>query len=307
MQNNNPYTLALLATESHFSATKAARVLKTVSHDHLTRSLLKGSPTASLDLATLPPGYLLVDDTILDKSHCQVIEGVSKLYSANDKKFVKGYCWLVFLWVEEKTGRETVLYSHLWDPNGPGKNEVFRETCQRFYTQGLCPQEVLFDAWYASAENLNLLDGCGWVYASKVKSNRLFGGVPLSHQRFPGATGRVGRLSRVAHTVQVMKRGTSYVVSNQLTRLTSRSGWLLYSRRWPIETFFRTLKNLLHLERCACRSRAAQEAHLACCVSAYAYLQDTYPSLTRYEAREEYLENFYRQKYSQADSFSLAA
>lgn len=306
MYKNNPYTLALLATESQFSAVRAAENVGYISHDRLTRLVQKASWSDTPALHTLPPGNLVVDDTILNKSHSRTIEGVKKLFSPSKGVFVEGYCLVVFLW-QDVTGKSTVLHALVWDPEGPGKNELFRQVVTALSKQGLCPETVLFDAWYASCENLNLLDDLGWVYVTRVRENRLFDGMGLKRTPFKGGRGRVGRLKGVGHRVQVVGCKGRYVATNQLTLLTSRSGWALYAKRWPIETFFRGLKQLFHLERCACRSRRAQLNHLRCCAAAYSYLQETYPHLTLERARREFLRNFRQDPAPLRKAFGLAA
>ena len=107
--------------------------------------------------------------------------------------------------------------------------------------RGLRPDYVLFDSWYAASAVLHLLAGMGWKYVARLKSNRLFEGLPV-RQRWRHRFGRAaGRLRKVAHEVCVVKDGRRYFVTNQ-TQLTSAAVKAHYRRRLQIEEAFRLLK-----------------------------------------------------------------
>ncbi|MBP3955348.1 hypothetical protein J8F10_08655 [Gemmata sp. G18] len=41
------------------------------------------------------------------------------------------------------------------------------------YARGFKPRGVVFDGWYSSLDNLKLIRNCGWVWLTRLKSNRL--------------------------------------------------------------------------------------------------------------------------------------
>ena len=51
------------------------------------------------------------------------------------------------------------------------------------------PAYVLFDSWYAVASQLHLLEGLGWKYVARLKSNRYFEGLAV-RERWPHRFGR---------------------------------------------------------------------------------------------------------------------
>ncbi len=62
----------------------------------------------------------------------------------------------------------------LYDPANPlTKNDHFGDMIRVAHARGLRPRCVLFDGWYSSLENLKLIRACGWVWLTRLKSNRL--------------------------------------------------------------------------------------------------------------------------------------
>ena len=281
------YSLALIETEGHFSAVKGSRKLPT-SHDRLSRSLYQGGFSGLSDWSDLPPrGILIVDDTVIAKPHTKAIEGVAYVYSSSEKKALPGLTCQLVLW---RVDTEVfVLDVVICEKGGANKNELFRQTVLRLYELGLQPEYVTFDAWYGSKETLNLLQEVGWVYVTKLKSNRILSGRKLSDHRFYGANSRPGQFNGVNHTVQVAKHGQVYLATNMGDAVTSRWVWARYRRRWVIETVFRDLKDTLHLEKSRVRSLKAQFNHILACLEAYQFLKRQFPKHSIQAAQQEFL------------------
>jgi hypothetical protein len=286
----NDYSLALILTEGTFSCVKAANTLGFVSHDHLTRALAKTfSYTSVVDWGQLPKrGMLVVDDTVIAKPYSKAIEYVTWTYSSSDKKVLPGISCLLALWIVD--GKTYVLSVNL--PGSENRNELFRELLQALKSQGFEPECVFFDAWYAASETLNLLQAQGWTYVSRIKSNRIFNNQALESLLFHGAQGQSGKLKGVSHQVQIVKHHERFLVTNNLTPHTSQTLSRLYQERWVIETVFRTLKHVLHLEKCSCRNSDAQLSHVLCSLEALIYLQRTFPGLSPEAAQQQMLHQY---------------
>jgi hypothetical protein len=68
------------------------------------------------------------------------------------------------------------------------------------------------------ASLLHLLDGLGWKYVARLKSNRYFEGEAV-RERWPHRYGRtVGRVRKISHEVCVVTDGRRYVVTNDTRR-----------------------------------------------------------------------------------------
>ena len=127
--------------------------------------------------------------------------------------------------------------------------------------RGLKPGYVLFDSWYAAGALLNLLEGFGWKYVARLKSNRLIDGVAVRGRwRHRFGRGR-GRLRKVAHEVLVVKDGRRYLVTNGVP-LASREVKAAYRTRQQIEETFRLLKQGFGWGGSSVRKAAAQVAHM---------------------------------------------
>ncbi len=113
----------------------------------------------------------------------------------------------------------------------------------------------MFDAWYLAETLLNLLHRFGWLYLTRVKKNRLFNGVRID-KTFRHHYGRKqGALKKINHEVLVVKDGTRFLLTNNLT-LSSAQVKKLYPIRQQIEEVFRLLKQEFGWGKCRAGSIA---------------------------------------------------
>lgn len=287
MEALNAYSLALILNEGSFSCVKASESLGFVSHDHLTRKLAKDwMPSPVADWGLLPKqGVLVIDDTVVAKPHSKAIDGVKWTYDASKDKVLPGINLLLFLWV---TG-DTVHVLDVQFPGEANRNELVQDTLRRLKAEGFEPGQVLFDAWYAASKTLNLIHTQGWIYVCRIRGNRLFNGQAIDSHSFYGAQGQTGKLKGVYQQVQIAKHGDRYLLTNEMTPHTSRSLAERYGERWVVETVFRDLKSILHLEKCSCRNLEAQFNHVLCVLEAYLHLRQAFPALSVQAAQQEYL------------------
>jgi len=288
MERVNAYSLALILNEGSFSCVKASQSLGFVSHDQLTRQLSQEwmhSPVA--DWSLLPKkGVLVIDDTVIAKPHSEKIEGVKWQYVSSKEKVLPGINLLLAAWVTEGN---TVRILELFFPQDGNRNELVQELLQNMQKAGFEPDYVLFDAWYAASKTLNLIHSQGWTYVCRIRGNRLFNGKPINDHLFYGTQGITGKLKGVYQQVQIVKHGDRFLLTNSLTPHNSRTLAACYQERWVIETVFRDLKSVLHLEKCACRNLEAQFNHVLCVLEAYLYLRQAFPALSVQAAQQQCL------------------
>ena len=283
----NPYSLALILNEGSFSCVKAANNLGFVSHDHLTRQLAKEwAFTPVVDWSSLPKeGRAVLDDSTIAKPHSETIEGVKWVWDSSQNKSIPGINMLLALWV---AGDEVYVLDVIF-PQDENRHDLTQDLLRRMDEAGLKPTEVSFDAWYSASKTLNLIHTLGWTYVCRMRSNRIFNGQAIETHSFNGAQGRIGKLKGVYAQVQIVKHGDRYLVTNEMTPHTSRSLAERYGERWVVETVFRDLKNVLHLEKCACRNLEAQFNHVLCVLEAYLHLRQAFPAFSIQAAQQEYL------------------
>jgi len=142
---------------------------------------------------------------------------------------------------------------------------------------------ILFDSWYASADNLKLIHRRKWTFFTTLKSNRL---VSVSHEQgyihlddidwTPErlTQGVIVKLKEVPFKVRLFKLvapngDIDWVITNDLDEaVTAQVAEEASDVRWQVEELHRGLKQLTGSEKCQCRSGRAQRNHLACCYHA---------------------------------------
>jgi putative transposase len=258
------YLIGLLYRNTRTSCVSLALLCAQVSHDTLRRVLYSKVPWSRRLWDTLVQGlvskggYLVIDDTSWER-FTRVSEAVSWVWSSSVGKPVWGMQVVLLLWTNGKW--KVPLGIRLWRKGGPSKVELAVGLLRQARRRGLQPAYVLCDSWYAAAQIMNLLDGWGWQYVMRLKSNRKFGESSL-RTTGPHRYGHAqGELRGVEHPVLVVKDGRRYWGTNDLT-LTVREVKAYYSHRQQIEETFRLLKQELGWGNCSCRKQQAQWAHL---------------------------------------------
>ena len=203
-------------------------------------------------------GYLIIDDTTWAR-WARRSEAVSWVWSSTHGRSVKGMQVVLLIWTD---GRVKVpLGIRLWRTGGHSKVELAAQLLREAERRGLRPEYVLFDSWYAAGKLLHLLDGLGWKYVARLKSNRLFEGRAV-RERWPHRFGHaVGHLRKINHEVCVVKDGRRYFVTND-TQLSAGEVKAHYRIRQQIEETFRLLKQEFGWGGASAQKARAQLAHM---------------------------------------------
>ena len=187
----------------------------------------------------------------------------------NREKDIGDECYLLIRTDGEK---RVPIGLRIWQKGGKSKVKLAMELLWEVRRRGVTPIYVLFDAWYSAESLLNLVDEFGWHYSTRVKKNRLFNGVRIN-QTFRHHYGRKqGKLKRINHEVLIVKDGTRFLLTNNLS-LTSAQLKTLYRVRQQIEEVFRLLKQEFGWGRCRANSLQAQKAHLHLGLYAFCLVQ----------------------------------
>lgn len=183
MITKQQYVEFLVSTVANFTATHLADHLDGVSHDTITDFLQSERLTArSLGelVATLivdnPSAFLIVDDSVQDKRYSRFIELVRLQYSGAAQGLVRGIGVVNLVHSTGAAGdfypRDYRLYAP--DSDGKTKNEHFREMLLHAVAdKRIQARTVLFDSWYAAADNLKLIHRLGLSFFTTRKANRL--------------------------------------------------------------------------------------------------------------------------------------
>lgn len=298
------YVEYLIATTNNYTCTNLAEHLtgaEAVSHDAVTDLLGRAKLTPRRVWEVVAPllhdgpaSYLIVDDSVQNKQYSKQIALVRLQYSGAEHGLVRGIGVVNLIHTNGQAQGFYPIDYRVYDPDGDGKskNQHFREMLLRAFSEkGLQARTILFDAWYASVENLKLIQRLGRVFVTTLKSNRL---VSLSKE-----TGYI-HLEEIDWTPERLREGVRVKLkelpfSVRLFKLVATNGdidWVITNReddpqrpttadvmhtecdiRWQIEQLHRELKQLVGTEQCQCPKARAQRNHLACCYLAWVALR----------------------------------
>jgi putative transposase len=277
------YLRALLYCTKITTCSAIADAFDSVSHDQLTR-MLQGTWSGHilLNLAlrvlfTVAGGYLILDDTVVEKPYARLLGEAAWVWSSKQKKVVFGVSLVLLVWTDGQV--RIPLAFRCWHKAGPSKFDLALELLSYARNRLRChPQFVLFDSWYPSKKLLKRIRDYGWYFVCQLKKNRRFEGAPLAQylqQPYWQATGWLSGDIKVL----VVRYRRKYYATNRLS-LTAKEVRTLYRKRQEVEEVIRVLKSHLSLEACQAgytrsseakplpRERA-QEHHIALCLVAY--------------------------------------
>ena len=268
------YIIALMYRNTKAHCTELADCFDEVSHDQFTRLLHKPRPWQKLlwrtigQAAVLRGGYLILDDTVLDKFGTAIF-GVHWVYCSRLQKVVRGLNLVVLLWTDGK--RRLPIAIKLWRKGEKSKVELASQLLRRAHWLGVQPDYVLMDSWYSASQLLQQIDGYGWNFITLLKKNRKLKD-RLLKQHWPHRFGHAQGKLACGVEVLVVKDGKRYLTTNALS-LSVQEVKRQYGKRQQIEEFFKVMRDQLRWQQCSARSEAAQLAHLHLCVLAYCILE----------------------------------
>ena len=281
------YVEYVISTPVNYTCTNLADHLDDISHDAI-NDYLRGEKHTShtvWELAELlinnsNEAYLILDDSVQDKSYSQKIEMVKRQYSGNVHGLVKGIGIVNLVHAHEGDDHPLDFRVYAPDADGKTKNDHFRDMVrQAFENKGIKAKIILFDSWYAVSENLKFIHKLDKIFVTTLKDNRL-----VSFSKEQGYI----HLQQIEWTNEQLQYGVTIKLKEvpfkvQLFKVVATNGdieWVITNRapgsidtqvvqnenkvRWFIEQLHRELKQLTGIERCQCRKQRAQRHHFAC-------------------------------------------
>jgi hypothetical protein len=300
------YCQFLLSSQTNYTMTYLAAHTAAFSHDAVTRYLAGEtlSPRdlwheVQHDLVPSPAGYLVFDDTVLDKNHSRHMALVRRQWSGNEHHPIRGIGVVTCVYVNPELDRFWVIDYRLYAPDGAeGDGHTKPEHVRDMLLTVLNPQHpahkplpvraVLMDAWYATRPLMRCIEQWGHVYYCPLKSNRrvdpdwrgtrpdrrayvytTIAELPWSaHARAHGQDvhlkdfphGHRVRLFRVA----LSSERTDYVATNDLPQDSTAAVHTVMGWRWKIEQLHREAKQVTGIEHCQARRARSQRTHIGC-------------------------------------------
>jgi hypothetical protein len=248
------------------------------SHDYLTRNLkgkyhFKDLLRLLLNRQALDGGYVIIDETDVDKSFAKDIKGLGWIYSNRKKKYIFGYHIVVAVWTNDKL---TIPLG--WKIYKKGGEETKLDLAKKLidytlWNLNISPKAFLFDSFYASEMILKHLINNNQNFISQVDKKRNLNKKSVKTINMGRPYWKeTGYLTGNIH-VQVVKNRRKYFITNKIG-ITREEQLKTYKIRWNIEEVFRFTKQSLGFERCQSTSLHAQNTHFGVCFLLYGLLQD---------------------------------
>lgn len=301
------YCQYLLSSQINYTLTNFADHSQRFSHDMINRYLAGDRISPRLVWENVSPhiivdeqGYVIFDDTVLDKRHSFSIELVRRQYSGNAGRVIKGIGVVTCVYVNPAIDRFWVIDYRIYDPDADGKTKldhVQEMLSLLVYHKQLSFETVLMDSWYATKALMLHIEKLGKRYYCPLKSNRLVddSNALAPYQRIDALTWteteqKQGKRIKIKgfpkdHKVKLFRvasstRRTDWVVTNDLAQNTTTAAQEACDWRWKIEwrrtdtervsavrlQFHREGKQLTGLERCQCRVARIVRNHIGCAI-----------------------------------------
>ena len=288
------YCQYLLVSQINYTITNYAdHTPKQLSHDAINRYLREDRLTSRLvweharsQIQFSAHGYVIFDDTVLDKNFSHKIELVRLQYSGNAHGLIKGIGLVNCVYVNPETGQYWVIDYRIYDPERDGKSKLdhVRDMLTQIVQHKQLPfHAVLMDTWYATKDLMLFIDSLHKIYYCPLKDNRQVddsgGEQPyrrvdeLAWTNHEWAHGKLIKIKGFPKDykvklfrVAVSTHRTDWVVTNDLSQDSDNAVQEVCGMRWKIEQFHRELKQTTGIEKNQCRKARIQRNHIACAI-----------------------------------------
>ena len=314
------YCQFLLVSQVNYTQTYFADHSEQYSHDRINRYMRNTKLTprelreaVRQELVLSENGYILFDDTVIDKKHAFAIEVVRRQWSGNEKKIIKGIGVVTCVYVNPDLSKFWVIDYRIFDPERDGLTkidhllEMFRTSV---YVEKIPFGTVLMDSWYATMKIMKAIEKANKIYYYPIKSNRQVSCSPddpyvrvdsLTWREEEAESGKMVHLNKFPKGHQhklfrlvLSSQRTDYVVTNDHSQDSTSDTKDECAIRWKIEQFHRETKQVTGLASCQCRSQRAQRNHIACAMLVWLRLnqvaQDT--KSTIYQLKQGLLDDY---------------
>jgi hypothetical protein len=296
------------------------RVSDFLKHSKLTPRIIRDK--ALSEIPQSPHGFILFDDTVIDKDFSFDIEMVRSQYSGNAHDVIKGIGVVTCVYYQPDTDEFYAIDYRIFDPERDGQSKLDHvwDMLDGLKARNVAYGYVLMDSWYAVTELMVHIDDLGKIYYCPLKDNRLVddtgnpnGGKkaykPVSQLEWDQVTLDQGKIVKVKgfpgpmkvklFCVQVATNRTDYVVTNDLTQGSADGVRKASAIRWKIEEFHRELKQTTGIEKCQARKGRSQRNHINLCMQAWMVMKTAAraANVTIYEQKNKPLRDYVTERW----------
>ena len=284
------YCQYLLSTPINYTLTHFADHCDQFSHDQINR-YLSGEclrpryvwQNVKPHLEETPEGYVVFDDTVLDKRYAKKIALAKKQYSGNARGTINGIGIVTCVYVNPVLDRFWLIDYRIYDLHSDGKTKldhVQDMLSVLVNSRKVAFSTVLMDTWYATKKVMLHIESLEKFYCCPMKANRHVddSNATRPYQRIDSlswtaseqASGKRPKIRGFPkhHKVKVFRVASTHrtddVVTNDLSQSDASVAQTACAWRWKIEQFHREAKQLTGLEKCQCRLARIVRNHVAC-------------------------------------------
>ena len=238
------YCQYLLTTPINYTLTHFADHSERFSHDQINRYLGNDRlrphhvcEHVKSHVKQTSDGYVIFDDTVLDKRYSKQMALAQRQYSGNAGGIINGISIVTCVYVNAALDRYWLIDYRIYDKHGDGKSKL--DHVQDMLSVLVNSRNVVFltvlmDAWYASKSLLLYIESLNKTYYCPLKCNRLVddskGSKPyqrIDTLHWTPAEDRSGKRLKLHkfpkhHKVKVFRvassRRTDYVATNDLSQ-----------------------------------------------------------------------------------------
>jgi Transposase DDE domain len=323
--NRLDYCQYLISSQINYTLTNFADHTEQFSHDALNRYLADDRIPPRLvwenvreQLIATPTGYLVFDDTVLDKRYSRAIDLVRRQYSGNAHGVIKGIGVVTCVYVNPDIDRFWIIDYRIYDPDGDGKSKldhVADMLTHTVYQKQVTFRTVLMDTWYATIALMQLIARFQKYYYCPLKDNRQVddSGNLQPYQRVDSLTwtdqerdqgktiklkGLPGDTKVKLFRVVLSTQRTDYVVTNDMAQDSTLAVHTVCGWRWKIEQFHRETKQVTGIEGCQCRKARIVRNHIGCAILVWVRLKQVAHDMhtTIYQVKHGLLSDYLRQQ-----------
>ena len=319
------YCQYLLVSQINYTLTNYADHTETFSHDMANRYLAGDEIRPRLvwenvkgQVIQTPHGFIVFDDTVLDKRFSRKIELVRSQYSGNEHGVVKGIGVVTCVYVNPEIDQFWIIDYRIYDPDGDGKTKLdhledMLTNC--VYQKQLEFWAVLIDTWYATKKTMLQIESFGKIYYCPLKDNRLVddSGCLEPYQRVDSLSWtetakQESKLIKIKgfpkeHKVKVFRvvlstKRTDYIVTNEIAQNNVEVVQDVCGFRWKVEQFHRETKQLTGIEGNQCRKARIVRNHIGCAILVWVRLKQVAVETNRtvYRVKHDLLDDYLRQQ-----------
>lgn len=281
------YSSFLIGNQNRYSGVEMSKVSDDMAHDSVSRWLsgFTFKPqelwNQIKDLVDHGTGYLVVDDTTLNKQYSRENELAKLQYSGDEHGLVNGINLVNLLWTdwEKCVPVDYRIYQRAID--GKTKNDLFIELLKKAIKRGFSPLYILFDSWYSSMDNLKFIHSRGLKFICNFKSNRIVScnrvQMPISDLKLANKQVKKVWLKGFGHILVCKVVATNgditYLATNDLSSTDYGKFAGHFQQRWNIEEFHRGIKQTTGIEKCYSTKASSQKTHIFASFIAFVRLE----------------------------------